>query len=195
MTSTAPGLSLIIVAFAMAALMGIGAIVVDLGLSWMLHRQEQNAADPASIAAAAYIEEGDTLATRTKMHTAACFYAQENGFFETDDVTCMAARTAGDLQVHWPPISGDFIGNNGMVQVIIRAEHPSFFGGIFGRELASVATGAVAASEQRARTPTASSRWIPTSAPPAECTATGRSRSTPSSTPKRGTLSAAATYT
>ncbi len=87
------GQILIIVAFGMAALMGIGAIVVDLGLSWMLHRQEQNAADPASIAAAAYIEEGDTLATRTKMHTAACFYAQENGFFETDDVTCTAART------------------------------------------------------------------------------------------------------
>ena len=32
---------------------GIGALVVDLGLSWMLRRQEQNAADPGAIAAAA----------------------------------------------------------------------------------------------------------------------------------------------
>ena len=144
----ATGQVLIIVAFGMLALMAIGAIVIDLGLSWMLHRQEQNAADPASIAAAAYIEEGDTVATRLKMHTAACFYSKENGFFESDDLTCSAARGAGDLQVQWPPVSGDFAGNDGMVQVIIRAEHASFFGRFFGRETATVATGAVAAREQ-----------------------------------------------
>ena len=50
---------MIIVAFSMVVLLGICALVVDLGLSWMLRRQEQNAADPASIAAARYIEEGD----------------------------------------------------------------------------------------------------------------------------------------
>ena len=49
----------IIVAFSMVVLLGICALVVDLGLSWMLRRQEQNAADPASIAAARYIKEGD----------------------------------------------------------------------------------------------------------------------------------------
>jgi hypothetical protein len=142
------GQVLIIVAFAMVVLMGIGAIVIDLGLSWMLRRHEQNAADPASIAAAAYIEEGDNATTRAKMHTAACFYAKENGFFQSDDVTCAAARAVGDLQVHWPPTSGDFAGNTGMVQVVISAEHPSFFGAIFGRDRATVATGAVAAREQ-----------------------------------------------
>lgn len=142
------GQVLVIVAFAMMVLMGIGAIVIDLGLSWMLRRHEQNAADPASIAAAAYIEEGDTPETWAKMHTAACFYAKENGFFDADDGTCSAARTAGDLQVHWPPISGDFAGDRGKVQVIIRAEHASFFGGFFGRETATVVTGAVAARDQ-----------------------------------------------
>jgi hypothetical protein len=142
------GQVLIIVAFAMVVLMGIGAIVIDLGLSWMLRRQEQNAADPASIAAAAYIEEGNNAATWTKMHTAACFYAKENGFFTSDDATCSAARLANDLQVHWPPISGDFAGNTGMVQVIIEAQHASFFGGIFGRDTATVTTAATAAREQ-----------------------------------------------
>lgn len=142
------GQVLIIVAFAMVVLLGIGAIVIDLGLSWMLRRHEQNAADPASIAAAAYIEEGDSATTRAKMHTAACFYAKENGFFQSDDGTCSAARSAGDLRVHWPPISGDFAGNDGMVQVIIRADHASFFGSIFGRDRATVVTGAVAAREQ-----------------------------------------------
>jgi hypothetical protein len=146
----AKGQVLIIVAFAMVVLMGIGAIVIDLGLSWMLRRQEQNAADPASIAAAAYIEEGDNATTWTKMHTAACFYAKQNGFFASDDATCSAARLADDLQVHWPPISGptETVGNLGMVQVIISAEHASFFGGIFGRDTATVTTGATAAREQ-----------------------------------------------
>ena len=65
------GQVLLIVAFAMMALIAIGAIVVDLGLSWMLRRQEQNAADPASIAASRYIEDGDSAATRTKMDEAA----------------------------------------------------------------------------------------------------------------------------
>ena len=82
------------------------------------------------------------------MHTAACFYAKENGFFQADDLTCTAARSADDLQVHWPPISGPFAGNDGMVQVIISAEHASFFGQFFGSDTATVVTGAVAAREQ-----------------------------------------------
>ena len=124
--------------------------MVDLGLSWILRRQEQNAADPASIAAARYIEEGDTAATRTKMRTAACFYAQQNGFFTTDNATCVAARAAGDLQVLWPPIgphAGQFAGRPEMVLVVIRDQHPTFFGRIFDQDSASVATGAVAARE------------------------------------------------
>ena len=88
---------LIIVAFAMIGLLAIGAIVVDLGLSWMLRRHEQNAADPAAIAAAAYIDEGDTAATRAKMATAACFYVQQNGFFENDSASCSAAMASGSL--------------------------------------------------------------------------------------------------
>lgn len=144
------GQALIIVAFSMVVLLGIGAIVVDLGLSWMLRRQEQNAADPGAIAAARYIEDGDTPGTRAMMHEAACFYAQKNAFFDGDDQTCETARLAGDLEVLWPPSgphAGDFAGRPEMVLVVIRSQHPSFFGRIFGREVATVATGAVAARE------------------------------------------------
>ena len=144
------GQAMIIVAFSMIVLLGIGAIVVDLGLSWILRRQEQNAADPAAIAAARYIEEGNTAATRTKMHTAACFYAQQNGFFTTDDATCVAARDTGDLQVLWPPSgphADQFAGRPEMVLVVIRDQHPTFFGQMFNQDFASVATGAVAARE------------------------------------------------
>jgi hypothetical protein len=138
---------LLIVAFAMIALLAIAAIVVDLGLSWMLRRQEQNAADPASIAAARYIEEGDSAATRTKMDTAACFYAKENGFFRADNDTCDTARGEGRLQVHWPPISGPFAAQPAMVQVVISAVHTSFFGQFLGRPTITVKTAAVAARE------------------------------------------------
>ncbi len=147
------GQVLIIVAFAMLALMAIGAIVVDLGLSWMLRRHEQNAVDPASIAAASFIEDNSSPLDPNdpawpKMYVAACFYAKQNGFFTEDTDACDAARSAGDLQVQWPPQSGDFEGNLGMVQVIITADHPSFFGRILGRDTATVTSHAVAAREK-----------------------------------------------
>ena len=141
------GQVLFIVAFAMLALIAIGAIVVDLGLSWMLRRQEQNAADPAAIAASRYIEEGDNATTRGKMNVAACFYAKRNGFFGADNNSCDTARGAGELQVHWPPVSGDFAGRPQMVQVVISAAHASFFGQFLGRPTATVTTSAVAARE------------------------------------------------
>ena len=46
------GQILIVTAATLVVLLAIGALVVDLGMSWMLRRQEQNAADPAAIAAA-----------------------------------------------------------------------------------------------------------------------------------------------
>jgi hypothetical protein len=144
------GQAVIIIAISMVVLLGIGALVVDLGLSWMLRRHEQNAVDPAAIAAARYIEEGDSAATRAKMHTAACFYAKENGFFQDVDDTCSAARLNGNLKVNWPPIgpsAGQHAGNWGRLQVMISAQHASFFGAIFGKQSATVATSAVAARE------------------------------------------------
>jgi hypothetical protein len=81
------------------------------------------------------------------MNTAACFYAKENGFFGDDDDTCSAARTSGDLEVQWPPSSGDYAGSPEMVQVVITATHPSFFGRFFGQAEATVTTAATAARE------------------------------------------------
>jgi uncharacterized membrane protein len=49
------GQVLVMVAGAMLTLLAIGALVVDLGFSWMLVRHEQNAADPAALAAARWI--------------------------------------------------------------------------------------------------------------------------------------------
>lgn len=137
------GQVLIITAFAMIVLVAIAAIVVDLGFSWMLHRQEQNAADPAALAAAKYVPVLD----QAKMEAEACFYAQQNGFF-IGDANCAAALASGDLDVNSPPattLAGQWQGTPGYVEVIITATHPSFFGQVFGQQLGLVKTAAVAA--------------------------------------------------
>jgi hypothetical protein len=140
---TPRGQVLIITAFAMIVLVAIAAIVVDLGFSWMLHRQEQNAADPAALAAAKYVPANDMA----KMEAEACFYAQANGFFVSDP-NCATALASGNLDVNSPPSSamaGQYRGHTGYVEVIINSTHPSFFGQVFGQPLASVKSEAVAA--------------------------------------------------
>lgn len=137
------GQVLVIVAASMVVLLGVAALVIDLGFSWMLRRDEQNAADPAALAAARHIPADNVPA----MWTAACFYAQRNGFFESD-ADCNAAITGGDLVVHYPPqgpLAGDFAGRAGFVQVVISETHPTFFGRIYGQSEARVTTSAVAA--------------------------------------------------
>lgn len=150
------GQILILTAAAMMVLLGIGALVVDLGFSWMLRRDEQNAADPAALAAARYIPPDNPVALSgaviTDMHTAACFYAKENGFFASDDDTCSAARAASPprFEVNYPPSprAGDFQGLPGRVEVVIRESHPSFFGRIFGQSAATVTSSAVASNKE-----------------------------------------------
>lgn len=142
------GQVLIITAFAMIVLVAIAAIVVDLGFSWMLHRKEQNAVDPGSLAAAKWIRDAPASGTKMQaMEGEACFYAQENGFF-VGDAGCATALANGDLDVNYPPattMAGNFQGRLGYVEVIIHDTHPSFFGQVFGRPFADVTTAAVAA--------------------------------------------------
>jgi hypothetical protein len=134
----------------MVVLLGIAAIVIDLGFSWMLHRHEINAVDPAAIAAARWLRDpvtGNPTVNMPAMEADACFYVQKNGFFQSD-VNCAAALASGDLQVKTPPISGNFQGRSGFVQVIIHASHPVFFGRIFGKDTAEVASSATAANTE-----------------------------------------------
>lgn len=142
------GQVLLITALAMVVLIAIAAIVVDLGFSWMLRRHEQNAVDPGALAAAKWIrDESDPSARQLKMEAEACFYAQENGFFENDP-SCQTALNLGNLEVNYPPataMAGQYQGHFGYVEVIINESHPSFFGQFFGRPTAWVKTEAVAA--------------------------------------------------
>lgn len=143
------GQVLVITAAGLLVLMGVAALVVDLGMSWMLRRQEQNAADPGAIAAARWLRDpvtGDATWNQGGAEGDACFYAQQNGFFEGDP-GCGSALMSGALQVHTPPVSGPYAGSPGKVQVIISDTHPSFFGRVFGRSDATVTTAAVAAND------------------------------------------------
>ncbi len=146
-TSSEGGQVLLVTAAAMIVVFGIAALVVDLGFSWMLRRQEQNAADPGAIAAARHLKDdlGNASWNQAAAESDACFYAQENGFFDGDG-GCGAALATGRLQVHAPPISGPYSGIGGHVQVVIRATHPSFFGRILTGEDPVVTNGAVAAN-------------------------------------------------
>jgi hypothetical protein len=140
MTPAPRGQILVVGAVAMVVLLGIAALVIDLGFSWMLRRQEQNAVDPAAIAAARYIPDGEWDAATE----AACFYVQQHGFFE-GDADCAAALSSGDLYVGVPR-SGTYAGRSGYVEVYINADHPVFFGRILGQSEAWVSTLAVAAN-------------------------------------------------
>jgi hypothetical protein len=154
------GQILLIVAFGMVVLIGIAAIAIDLGFSWMLRRQEQNAADPAALAAARFISDPDPVSGVQSFDSmqgwdAACAYARANGFFSQSNSDCDASlETDGtSMSVNYPPngSAGDFAGQPGMVQVVISSRHDLFFGRIFGRDEATVSTGAVA-SRQRGNT-------------------------------------------
>ena len=145
MHSAPRGQILLIGAVAMVVILGTAALVVDLGFSWMLRRQEQNAVDPASVAAARFLPEGDwSLGPPPEAIEAACFYVQQHGFFD-GDANCAAALAAGDMYVGLPR-SGPSAGRPGFVEVWINASHTVFFGRILGQSEAWVATAAVAAN-------------------------------------------------
>jgi hypothetical protein len=149
------GQILLIVAVGIVVLIGVAALAIDLGFSWMLHRHEQNAADPAAIAAARFIGDPDPVTGVQPFDPgqgwqAACAYAHANGFFQASNANCDPDAAGTSMEVNYPPdpSAGDFAGQPGMVQVKITAQHDSFFGMIFGQSRATVTTAAVAARQR-----------------------------------------------
>lgn len=142
---------------AIVLLLLISALVVDLGFVIMLRRHEQNAADPGAVAAARYIpaaRAGDATAP-SKMWTAACFYAIENGFLPRRTDTSAACHPGGavdgsSLTVNWPPgpSAVEYAGDPGFVEVIVTRQQQSFFAGLAALPIFNVSTGAVAAFDE-----------------------------------------------
>ncbi len=149
------GQVLVIFAGGLVLLLAIAALVIDLGFVWMIRRQEQNAADPGALAAARYIKVPGPSADTGRMFTAACFYARENGFFESattnnnDPSGCVSANDSNSskLEVFFPPrsIGTGFAGRTGFVEVRISRPHHTFFAGVVGLPTIGVASSAVGA--------------------------------------------------
>ncbi len=146
------GQVLVIFAGALVVLFVIASLVVDLGFAFMIRRQEQNAADPGAIAAARYIHPSATgAADPTAMRRAACFYARQNGFFQsaTSNDGCVPANDANGttLTVNYPPSrsAGRYAGNPGAVEVVINRNHRTFFGGLIPLPTIPVTSSAVGA--------------------------------------------------
>jgi len=154
---TPRGQILIMTAASLVVLMAIAAIVVDLGFAWMLRRQEQNAVDPAALAASRWIDDatGATI-NMPEAEAAACFYAHQSGFFggPSSVAPCVPANDphAATLTVKFPPdasVPPEFHGAPGTVQVILTREQDTFFGRILGIGKLTVAEQAVAQRQRR----------------------------------------------
>jgi Flp pilus assembly protein TadG len=150
------GQVLVIFAGGLLLFLAIVALVIDLGMVFMLHRQEQNATDPGAVAAARYVPAamaGDPAA-RASMWTAACFYASQNGFTSAradNGASCVTGQPADGsiLTVNYPPSrnAGSYAGDPGHVEVTITRPHNSFFAGVVGLRNFLVSTAAVAAND------------------------------------------------
>ena len=146
------GQILIVAGAAMVVLLGITALVVDIGFAWMLRRQEQNAVDPAALAAARWIDDvtGATI-NMPQAEAAACFYAHQADFFGGPSSTapCVPANDPGGatLTVKFPPDATaptEYFNASGTVQVIITRQQQTFFSSIFGWNSVGVQEQAIA---------------------------------------------------
>lgn len=146
------GQVLVVVAAGLIVLLGITALVVDIGFGWMLRRQIQNAVDPAALAAARWIE--DTTGASIDMpraQEAACFYAHQNGFFggPSSTASCIPANDpdGATLTVTFRPtykVPTELFNANGTVQVVMTRKQQTFFGAVFGMGSITVEEQAVA---------------------------------------------------
>ena len=166
MNQTPPTLALhprgqivVITALALVILLGVAALIIDLGFGVLIRRAEQNAVDPGAIAAARFIDDvtGQTI-DMPMAWSSACHYARLNGFFETasDDggggTGCVPANDSDGavLEVLFPPDAraGQFQGHSGMVQVVLTRQRSTFLGRLLGVPTLEISTDAVAARQR-----------------------------------------------
>src|SRR5687767_1252295 len=145
------GQILVLFAGGVVTILLIAALVIDLGLTFMVRRSEQNAIDPGAIAAARFIKAPG--GTYGDMVAAACFYAQQNGFFANapgypTNAGCVPANDPDGttLTVNWPPGpgAGTFAGDPGKVEVAISRPHRSILANVIGVNKIQVSSSAVA---------------------------------------------------
>jgi Flp pilus assembly protein TadG len=126
------------ISLALAVLMGISALAVDVGDLWTTRRLMQNAADAAAMAGADAVAIGDTKAQVT---TAAKAASAQNGF--TDGSGTLASSSHVTVTVYEPPQSGPYATNPNAVQVVVSQTQPTYFIRVLGWQNVPVSTVAV----------------------------------------------------
>ncbi len=116
------GQALILIAVAMAVLIGMTALAVDGGSAYLDRRSAQNAADTAALAAAFAIANNDPNWRQAALNsTAQNGYA--NGSANVEVYKCNETGAS----------CGQYQGNAEYIQVIITSTRSTFFGGLFGQ--------------------------------------------------------------
>lgn len=110
------GQILVLSAFVIVALLAFAGLVIDVGYLYAEHRQAQNAADEAALAATYELFNGRSVADAT---TTALAYADENGFDNSGG--------SSTVTVNIPPTSGAHVGDPLYVEVIVSEQPPTFF--------------------------------------------------------------------
>ncbi|HTX46547.1 MAG TPA: pilus assembly protein TadG-related protein [Solirubrobacteraceae bacterium] len=113
---------LVITAISMVAMLGMTALVVDVGSWYQVKRQAQDAADAAALAGAADLPSSASTAT-----TDAQTYGNKN-------MNCTSCTT----------VTTPYGGNSSEIQATVTTTAPSFFGHLFGITSAAVTEKAVA---------------------------------------------------
>ena len=132
------GQALILFIFALAVLMGMVALTIDVGLAYVSRRDMMNAADAAVLAGAARLLEG---ASPSVAAAEAQEFVERNGYVNGE----------GDVSVsiNIPPTSGPNNGDVDFVEVVIEREVDTFFAAVLGQDTWSVTARAVGGVESQ----------------------------------------------
>jgi Flp pilus assembly protein TadG len=128
----------VIISLALAALMGISALAVDVGELWTTRRLMQNAADAAAMAGA---DEVAIDGSKAQVTAAAKAASAQNGF--TDGSSTLASSSKVSVAVYEPPQSGPYATNSNAVQVVVSQTQPTYFIRVLGWQNVPVSTVAV----------------------------------------------------
>jgi hypothetical protein len=154
------GQVVVIFALALFTIVVIAALAFDGGLMLLERRDQQNAADAAALAGARYLDYSVPDAD-----PAARAIATENGF--TNGVGTEI------VQVHIPPLTGQFRALPGFVEVVIGSRRPSIFAGVMGVAGWNVRARAVAANQHGLDLPFSMLTLDPTGCSALQITGTG----------------------
>jgi hypothetical protein len=121
----------------------VAALAFDLGMTLLERRDQQNAADAAALAGARYVGPAYSgscaAAGGHEAAAAACRVAVANDYND--------AGADENVFVNIPPVSGEFRGLPGFVQVRIEATRSAILAGVIGRTAWPVGAMAVAANQ------------------------------------------------